>query len=82
MYGLSHQARKNGQEKWADLKTYLLSVARNRMKEHIEAAQRQSITGDAIETTDPLTWPSNTSPPIRRCNLKPPAVPPNRLAGR
>lgn len=45
-----------GKEKWASLKTKLLSVARNRMKEHLDAAERQKITGNAAEPTGRMTF--------------------------
>ena len=35
-----------GKEKWTSLKTTMLSVARNRMKEHLDAAERQKTTGE------------------------------------
>lgn len=37
-----------GKEKWASLGTPLLSVAKNRMKEHIDAAERQRTAGETL----------------------------------
>ena len=37
-----------GKEKWTNLKTNLLSVAKNRMKEHLDAAERQKIAGESV----------------------------------
>lgn len=34
-------------EKWTSLKTTVLSIARNRMREHVDAAERQRLTGTA-----------------------------------
>lgn len=41
-----------GKEKWTSLRTPLLSVAKNRMREHLEAAERQKSTGVAAETSE------------------------------
>jgi hypothetical protein len=35
-----------GKGNWTSLKTKLLSVAKNRMKEYVDAAQRQQTTGN------------------------------------
>ena len=43
-----------GKEKWTSLKTKLLSVAKNRMKEHIDAAERQRTTGNSAEAVGRL----------------------------
>jgi len=45
-----------GKEKWSSLKTKLLSVAKNRMKEHVDAAERQRTTGNASEAVGRLTF--------------------------
>jgi integrase len=45
-----------GKEKWTSLKTKLLSVAKNRMKEHVEAAERQRTTGNSAEAVGRLTF--------------------------
>jgi integrase len=45
-----------GKEKWTSLKTKLLSVARNRMKEHVEAAERQRASGSVSEAVGRLTF--------------------------
>ena len=45
-----------GKEKWTSLKTKLLSVAKNRMKEHLDAAERQKSSGDAVPAMGKLTF--------------------------
>jgi len=45
-----------GKEKWSSLKTTLLSVARNRMKEHLDAAERQKLTGGATAASGTLAF--------------------------
>src|SRR4051812_43775912 len=45
-----------GKEKWTSLKTKLLSVARNRMKEHVEAAERQRAAGNVAEAVGRLSF--------------------------
>ena len=35
----------SGKEKWTSLRTTILSIARNRMREHLDAAERQRLTG-------------------------------------
>ncbi len=45
-----------GKEKWASLKTTLLTVAKNRMREHIDAAERMKASGEAAEASGPLTF--------------------------
>jgi integrase len=40
-----------GKEKWTSLRTKLLTVARNRMKEHVGAAERQRTAGTLAEPT-------------------------------
>ncbi len=45
-----------GKEKWTSLKTKLLAVARNRMKEHVEAAERQRTTGNVSKAVGRLTF--------------------------
>jgi len=37
-----------GKEKWTSLRTNLQSVAKNRMKEHVDAAERQRTTGNPV----------------------------------
>jgi len=34
----------SGKEKWTSLRTTILSIARNRMREHLDAAERQRLT--------------------------------------
>jgi integrase len=46
----------DSKEKWSSLKTTLLSVARNRMKEHLDAAERQKLTGGAPEASGTLAF--------------------------
>ena len=47
----------SGKEKWTSLKTTLLSIAKNRMREHVDAAERQRLTGAAAsEATGNLTF--------------------------
>ncbi len=43
-----------GKGNWTSLKTKLLSVARNRMKEHVDAAERQRTTGNSVEAVGKL----------------------------
>ena len=38
-----------GKEKWTSLKAKLITVAKNRMKEHVDAAERQRTTGNTAE---------------------------------
>jgi integrase len=45
-----------GNEKWTSLKTKLLSVAKNRMKEHVDAAERQRTTGNSAEAVGSLSF--------------------------
>jgi integrase len=45
-----------GKENWTSLKTKILSVARNRMKEHVGAAERHRANGDASEAVGKLTF--------------------------
>jgi integrase len=45
-----------GKENWTSLKTKLLSVAKNRMKEHVDAAERQRTTGNSVEAVGKLTF--------------------------
>jgi integrase len=45
-----------GKGNWTSLKTKLLSVARNRMKEHVDAAERQRTAGNSVEAIGKLTF--------------------------
>lgn len=45
-----------GKGNWTSLKTKLLSVAKNRMKEHVDAAERQRTTGDSVAVVGKLTF--------------------------
>lgn len=45
-----------GKEKWTSLRTKLLAVARNRMREHVDAAERQRITGKTAEAVGKMTF--------------------------
>lgn len=45
-----------GKGNWTSLKTTLLSVAKNRMKEHVDAAERQRTTGDSVVAVGKLTF--------------------------
>ena len=45
-----------GKEKWTSLKTKLLTVARNRMKDHVDAAERQRTTGNTSDAIGRLTF--------------------------
>jgi integrase len=47
-----------GKGNWTSLKTKLLSVAKNRMKEHVDAAPRQQTTGATAEPVGRLTFGS------------------------
>ena len=44
-----------GKEKWTNLKTTLLSVAKNRMNEHLDAAERQKSSGEAVPAMGKVT---------------------------
>ena len=46
----------DGKEKWCSLRTTLLSVARNRMKEHLDAAERRKTMGGAREGSGRLNF--------------------------
>src|SRR5437764_1480418 len=45
-----------GKEKWTSLRTKLLSVAKNRMKEHVDAAERHRTTGQAADAIGRLDF--------------------------
>jgi integrase len=45
-----------GKEKWTGLKTTLLSVAKNRMKEHLEAADKLKASGELANVSGSLTF--------------------------
>ena len=45
-----------GKGNWTSLKTKLLSVAKNRMKEHVEAVERHRTTGNSVEAVGKLTF--------------------------
>jgi integrase len=45
-----------GKGNWTSLKTKLLSVARNRMKEHVDAAERQRTAGNSVDAVGKLTF--------------------------
>ena len=45
-----------GNQKWTSLKTSLLSVAKNRMKEHVDAAERQKTAGLPADAAGRLTF--------------------------
>ena len=55
-----------GKEKWASLRTTLLSVAKNRMKEQIDAAERQSSTGESVECVGRLSFAQSLRGLLRR----------------
>ena len=44
------------QEKWTSLNTTLLSVAKNRMREHLDAAERQKSTGEIVPVASKRTF--------------------------
>jgi hypothetical protein len=44
-----------GKEKWNSPRTKLLTVSRNRMKEHVDAAERQRTTGNTAEAVGKMT---------------------------
>ena len=46
----------HGKEKWTSLKTNLLSIAKNRMREHIDAAEKQRLTGESVDADGSLTF--------------------------
>ncbi|MEZ0299681.1 MAG: hypothetical protein ACAI35_24770, partial [Candidatus Methylacidiphilales bacterium] len=41
-----------GKEKWTSLRTKLLSIAKNRMKEHVDASERHKADGPQTEVAD------------------------------
>jgi hypothetical protein len=43
-------------EKWTSLRTTLLSVAKNRMKKHVDAVERQRDSGDATSAVGGMTF--------------------------
>jgi integrase len=45
-----------GKEKWSSLNTTVLSVAKNRMREHVEAAERQKLVTDAPDVSGLLSF--------------------------
>jgi integrase len=45
-----------GKEKWTSLKTDLLSVAKNRMREHLDASERQRLSGGVQEASGKLLF--------------------------
>jgi len=45
-----------GKGNWTSPKTKLFSVARNRMKEHVDAAERQGTAGKSVEAVGNLTF--------------------------
>jgi integrase len=45
-----------GKEKWTSLKTKLLVIAKNRMKEHVDAAQKQQQTGNTADVEGRMTF--------------------------
>jgi hypothetical protein len=62
-----------GKEKWSGLKTKLMSVARNRMKEHVIAAERQRASGSFADAVDRITFGQAVgklprAPRQRRCS--------------
>ncbi len=47
----------SGKEKWTSLSTTIVSIAKNRMREHLDAAERQRLTGTAAsEATGNLAF--------------------------
>ena len=46
----------HGKEKWASFKTNLLSIAKNRMREHIDAAEKQRLVGVSVDADGGLTF--------------------------
>ena len=69
-----------GKEKWTSLKTKLLTVARNRMKDHVDAAERQRTTGNTSEAVGRLTFGEAIT--TYREQLQEAAVRPNTKAYR
>ena len=69
-----------GKEKWTSLKTTLLSVARNRMKEHLDAAERQKGAGESVPAMGKLTFGEVTE--TYRQHLQASEVRPNTKAYR
>ncbi len=69
-----------GKEKWTSLRTTLMSVARNRMKPHVEAAQRERTTGPAVSAGKKMTFGQALAEYRRR--LKSSVVRPNTKAYR
>jgi integrase len=69
-----------GKEKWTSLRTKLLTVARNRMKEHVDAAERQRTTGNTAEAVGKMTFDEAVA--TYREQLKVTAIRPNTKAYR
>lgn len=69
-----------GKEKWASLKTNLLAVARNRMKDHVEAAERERAHGRSVGGDGKMTFGKALA--MYRCRLEGAVVRPNTRAFR
>ena len=69
-----------GKEKWTSLKTNLLSVAKNWMKEHLDAAERQKLAGKSVPAMGKLTFSEVTK--TYRQQLQASDVRPNTKAYR
>ena len=63
-----------GKEKWTSLKTTLLSVAKNRMREHLDAAERQKSTGEIVPVASKRTFGEVTETdrhPLQASEIRP-----------
>ena len=69
-----------GKEKWTSLKTTLLSVAKYRIKEHLDAAEPQKSPGEAVPAMGTLTFGEVTE--AYRQQLQASEVRPNTTAYR
>jgi DNA-directed RNA polymerase specialized sigma24 family protein len=69
-----------GKEKWTSLRTKLLTLARNRMKDYVDAAERQRTTGNTSEAIGRLTFSEAIT--TYREQLQEAAIRPNTKAYR
>lgn len=69
-----------GKQKWRALKTTVLAVAKNRMREHLEAAEREKSAKDAPDVSGHLTFGQATETYLSR--LEKSSVRPNTRAFR
>lgn len=69
-----------GKEKWASLRTKLISVAKNRMKEHLDAADRIRSSGATVVAEGRLLFSDATTEYLRRLDAA--SIRPNTKAFR